>query len=151
MSKPQQNLTVDMFGCFQINMIIGCLVVLLLTTKSNSMTVDLQQTKVALGLLNHALNVSQTHMNIQLADFDIQHVHLSNSSCSKCGKQFRNSSYLTYHWLSLHAADNRELHVAIHQLCLFASCKEVPKTLRQTERATLCNLFSEKYLEEMKG
>ena len=52
-------------------MIIGCLVVLLLTTKSNSMAVDLQQTKVALGLLNHALNVSQTHMNIQLADFDI--------------------------------------------------------------------------------
>lgn len=71
MSKPQRNLTVDMSGCFQINMIIGCLVVLLLTTKSNSMTVDLQQTKVALGLLNHALNVSQTHMNIQLADFDI--------------------------------------------------------------------------------
>lgn len=77
-------------------------------------------------------------------------MHLSNSTCSKCDKVFRNSSYLTYHWLALHAGHHEELHACIRQLCLFASCKDFPPKLDAHEKARLCNLFAEKYLTELR-
>lgn len=132
------------------NMIVKWLLAIILVT-ANAITVDFQQSKEALTLLRRALNVSGAHLTLELRDFDMEHIHLSNNSCGKCKKQFRNSSYLTYHWLSLHAGAHEEQHYAVHQLCLFAQCQDTRIDLGQSERAHLCNLFTNKYLQEMQG